>query len=438
MLPVSEFDGNAPYADFLVFKGMDVPGMEGVHVLAHSIKNALPLQKHPVEYAAEKWNDTLGAYADSLRSYVEHVEAASMHEVSLHTTVEQLCAGATNLKTAMRTIRADADLHKYYKETAEDWMAECKRKYGVRNRNEAYIVARTLQSDDGCNAWKNAAKTCIKHARTYLIRADMAYADVVRQAVEPLSDKLSRRVAYNMRDDNLSVLRDESRTNSERLRASNALLQALPSAITKLAPHAVNACTDTAATSLRNYINAVRGQLEANTDQEPVWFHLYYNKLPADLQTAIHQHFSPTLVAIIPFEQVAEHIRRTYLSGEVLVTVLQDMRTRLTFDPKQKGAVTKFAMQVRLARDQLKDQFKYAINDFTMLSYINEWMGTGHWFAKEFHKYLLNKPVIWENISEALVFCTQHDALHEAHHLTRITLTATATCVRWASCAQNL
>jgi hypothetical protein len=542
MLQVSEFDGLKPYSDCLLFESMNVPSKESVYVVAESIKTALSLDPglEPVKYATERWNEKVGDYAETLRRYSDKLHEAAVFEESLQVVVQQLRAKAVTLKQAFITIKAKSDLHEYFKKTAENWVSENKRMYGVRYRPEAYIVARTLGTDEGFDAWHEDAKQFTRQTRKYLMHVDRAYADVMRQAtrttqparekpvhiprpratrtrnatdmgapdddvqddltskltqeLQQLSDgsdddkdsdyngdalsdgdsrdtahseqqaadapklssspdvrvlspkgtasaasripgsggntkrppsghvgharrdKLPRRESYKMRDDNLSTLRDETRPISERLRASNELLQALPSAITKLAPHSVSTCKDTTAASLRDYINQVRRQLEANTDQDPVWFYLYYNKLPANLQTAVHQHFAPTPVPIVPFETVADHIRRTYLSGEVLVTVLQEMRTRITFDPKQKGAVTKFSMEVRLARDQLKDQFKDAINDFTILGYINEWMGTGHWFAKEFNKYLLNKPITWENISEALVLCTQQDALHEANN----------------------
>lgn len=227
-------------------------------------------------------------------------------------------------------------------------------------------------------------------------------------------DKPSRTALFLQRNDNRHRYNDPTLSHQERLRACNALLHALPSTITKVIPNAVRECPNMEPDSLRHYIEAVQRAVEANSDLEPVWYHLYFNKLPSDLQTAIHQHFAPVPVPLIPFGDVATHIRQTYISTEVLVTVLQKLRTTITFNPKVKGSADTFALAVRLARDRLRAQFGNDVNDIAMFGYINDWMGQGHWMSREFNKHMLGKPITWENINMALIYCSQHDALYAA------------------------
>ena len=129
-------------------------------------------------------------------------------------------------------------------------------------------------------------------------------------------DKSSRSQLFVQRNDNLSTYKDSTLPYAERLRACNALLQSLPSTVAKIVPNAVSTCPNMEPDNLRHYIEAVQHALDANSDLEPVWYHLYFNKLPSDLQTAIHQHFAPLPMSLVPFADVASHVRQTYISTE--------------------------------------------------------------------------------------------------------------------------
>ena len=112
-------------------------------------------------------------------------------------------------------------------------------------------------------------------------------------------DKSSRSQLFVQRNDNLSTYKDSTLPYAERLRACNALLQSLPNTVAKIVPNAVSTCHNMEPDNLRHYIEAVQHALDANSDLEPVWYHLYFNKLPSDLQTAIHQHFAPLPMSLV-------------------------------------------------------------------------------------------------------------------------------------------
>jgi hypothetical protein len=225
-------------------------------------------------------------------------------------------------------------------------------------------------------------------------------------------DKPSRTEHFLKRNDNLHIYSDTTLPYDERLRACNALLQALPATVAKIVPSAVHSCPDMEPDNLRHYIEAVQHALDANSDLEPVWYHLYFNKLPSDIQTAIHQHFAPLPMSLVSFQEVATHIRETYISTEMLVTVLHKLRTQIAFNPRLKGSAQTFSLSVRMARDRLRAQFGDQINDTAMLGYVNDWIGQGNWMSREFNKFMLGKTNTWENINMALVYCVQHDALY--------------------------
>ena len=171
-------------------------------------------------------------------------------------------------------------------------------------------------------------------------------------------DKPPRTVLFLQRNDNLHKYKDNTLPYSERLRACNALLQAIPSTIAKIAPNSVRSCPDMQPDNLRHFIEAVQHALDANSDLEPVWYHLFFNKLPSDIQTAIHQHFAPLPMSLVSFQDVASHIRQTYISTKVLVTVLHKLRTQITFNPKIKGGAHTFALAARMARDRAQGSIR--------------------------------------------------------------------------------
>lgn len=504
MLTISEFDGCAPYVVPLNFHAKDVPGLEGVVVLRDSIMGTMVLQNDRVKHVNDRWNASLGAYAEELRDYVAEVDKVLEAEMALEDVFQKLRDEEYELRDAMRAIRADPSMKARYKSASEAWLKECKDVYGVRYRSEAWVAARVTDKEV-FEQFMSDASEFMGPARYYLQAVDTAYAYLMRSAVSGLPkpparsrehvvqepslkermtaaltelseaedsngavsndssasgdgdnvaksdghstpdvaaspphhtagtskapsgsatkrrrestsgdrrDKPSRTELFLQRTDNLSTYKDDTLPYTERLRACNALLQALPSTVAKIVPNSVRHCPDMQPDNLRHYIEAVQHALDANSDLEPVWYHLYFNKLPSDIQTAVHQHFAPLPMSLVSFHDVASHIRQTYISSEVLVTVLHKLRTQITFNPKEKGSADKFALAVRMGRDRLRAQYGDAINDTAMFGYINDWMGHGHWMSREFNKAMLGKAITWDNINLALIYCAQHDALH--------------------------
>lgn len=496
MLPISEFDGLKPYEMPLAFQEKHVPGGTGIEVLRDSILQKLPGHKNAVILVDEKWNESLGAYADKLREYVEEVDMVVEVEAALEKLCEEVRAKTMTLQEMKMKVEQDSKMKKYYKKVATEWAQVCKQKYAVRYQPKAWLAARIIeeenytQATDRMNEW-------LGPARWYVEQVDLAYASLMRKAVsvtkhaararggvmqgavrtgvaENISsteegnsgatltgstsnatnsdataqqprarlpdgprptlshsdptrptqrrrprdaterhDRPTRSALFLQRASNLDKCRDTTLPYEKRIRACTALLQALPAAITKIAPTAVRECSNMEPETLRHYLEEVQRALDSNSDLAPVWYHIFFQKMPSTLQTAIHRHFAPVPMSLVPFEEVEAHVRHTYLSTEILVTVLQKLRTEIRFDPRVKGSAAKFATAVRLARDRLRTQFGEAINDTTMFSYINDWLGSGNWMAREFNKYLLGKTLTWDNINQALVYCCQHNTLYE-------------------------